>query len=184
MANNDAPFGFNPIGKLGGGTSPAMNSYKALANYATEMFQGDIVKIDEAEGDVQLFAIAGGGTDATNAIGVIWGSNFDDATGKPTFKNTRPASQKATVFVYDDPYQQFEIQGDGASAETDISKKADVALGTGNSSTGVSATELDSSDIGTGSNLRINGFSNKEGRNSVGSANVIYNVTINEHKFK
>ena len=76
MANNDAPFGFNPIGKLGGGTSPAMNSYKALANYATEMFQGDIVKIDEAEGDVQLFAIAGGGTDATVAVVMNFGYGF------------------------------------------------------------------------------------------------------------
>ena len=72
----------------------------------------------------------------------------------------------------------------GASAETDVSKTADVTLGTGNSITGVSATELDSSDIGTGANLRINSFSTKNGRNKVGDNNIVYNVTINEHKFK
>jgi len=184
MANIDAPFGLSPIGKIGGGTDPAMNSYTAFANYATIISQGDVVKIDEAEGDVQIFAAGGGGTDATNAIGVFWGSSFDDSDGKPTFKNTRPASQLAEVFVYDDPYQMFEVQGDGASAQTDISNHADLAVVAGSTITGVSNSELDSSDIGTGNNLRIVGFSKKEGRDEVGSANIVYNVLINEHKYK
>ena len=183
MANLDAPFGLAPIGKIGGGTDPAINSYSALAGYATIMSQGDVVKMDEGTGGVQLFAAAGGGTDATDAIGVFWGSTFDDSTGKPTFKNTRPASQAATVFVYDDPYQMFEVQGDGASAQTDISKHADVAVVAGSTVTGVSNSELDSSDIGTGNNLRIVGFSDKEGRNEVGSDNIVYKVLITEHKY-
>jgi len=155
-----------------------------LLGYATIISQGDVVKIDEAEGDVQLFAAANGGTDATNAIGVFWGSSFDDSDGKPTFKNTRPASQLAEVFVYDDPYQMFEVQGDGASAQTDVTKHADISVVAGSSITGVSKSELDSSDIGTGNNLRIVGFSKKEGRDEVGSANIVYNVTITEHKYK
>jgi hypothetical protein len=187
MANLDAPFGLSPIGKIGGGTDPAMNSYTAFANYATIISQGDVVKIDEAEGDVQLFAANGGGTDATNAIGVFWGSSFTDSNGKPTFKNTRPASQLAEVFVYDDPYQMFEVQGDsvgGNSAVTDISKTADMIVAAGSTITGVSNTELDTSDIGTGANLRIVGFSKKEGRGEVGAAHTVYNVLINEHKYK
>tara|TARA_B100000902_G_scaffold205698_1_gene196089 strand:+ start:263 stop:817 length:555 start_codon:yes stop_codon:yes gene_type:complete len=184
MANLDAPFGLSPIGKIGGGTDPAMNSYTAFANYATLISQGDIVKVDEAEGDVQMFAAGDGGTDATNAIGVFWGSSFTDSNGKPTFKNTRPASQLAEVFVYDDPYQMFEVQGDGASAQTDVTKHADISVVAGSSITGVSKSELDSSDIGTGNNLRIVGFSKKEGRDEVGSANIVYNVTITEHKYK
>lgn len=184
MANIDAPFGLSPIGKIGGGTDPAMNSYTAFANYADIISQGDVVKVDEAEGDVQLFAAANGGTDATNAIGVFWGSSFTDSTGKPTFKNTRPASQLAEVFVYDDPYQMFEVQGDGASAQTDVTKHADISVVAGSTITGVSKSELDSSDIGTGNNLRIVGFSKKEGRDEVGSANIVYNVTITEHKYK
>ena len=183
MANLDAPFGLSPIGKIGGGTDPAMNKYTAFADYASIISQGDVVKIDEAGGDVQLFAANGGGTDATNAIGVFWGSSFDDSDGKPTFKNTRPASTLADVFVYDDPYQMFEVQGDGASAQTDISKHADVAVVAGSTVTGVSNSELDSSDIGTGNNLRIVGFSDKEGRNDVGSDNIVYKVLITEHKY-
>ena len=184
MANLDAPFGLSPIGKIGGGTDPAMNSYKAFANYATIISQGDVVKVDEAEGDVQLFVASEGGTDATNAVGVFWGSSFDDSDGKPTFKNTRPASQLADVFVYDDPYQMFEVQGDGASAQADITKHADLAIAAGSTVTGVSNTELDSSDIGTGNNVRIVGFSKKQGRSDVGSDNIVYNVTITEHKYK
>ena len=45
MANIDAPFGLAPIGKIGGGTDPAMNSYSALAGYATLISQGDVVKL-------------------------------------------------------------------------------------------------------------------------------------------
>ena len=86
--------------------------------------------------------------------------------------------------MYDDPYQMFEVQGDGASAQTDVTKHADISVVAGSSITGVSKSELDSSDIGTGNNLRIVGFSKKEGRDEVGSANIVYNVTITEHKYK
>ena len=64
MANIDAPFGLAPIGKIGGGTDPAINSYSALAGYATIMSQGDVVKMDEGTGGVQNFAAAGGGTES------------------------------------------------------------------------------------------------------------------------
>ena len=65
MANLDAPFGLSPIGKIGGGTDPAMNSYKAFANYATIISQGDVVKVDEAEGDVCLLYTSPSPRDAT-----------------------------------------------------------------------------------------------------------------------
>ena len=60
---------------------------------------------------------------------------------------------------------------------------ADVVVGTGATATGVSAMELDSSDIGTGANLVIIGFSGKIGRSEVGSANAVYKVLINEHLY-
>ena len=103
---------------------------------------------------------------------------------KPTFKNNSAASGNGAVadaFVYDDPHQVFEIQGDGASAQTDVMQTADVVVGSGSTVTGVSAMELDSTDIGTGANLVIIGFSGKIGRSEVGSANAVYKVLINEH---
>ena len=52
------------IGKIGGGTDPAMNKYTAFADYASIISQR-CRKNREAGGDVQLFAANGGGTDAT-----------------------------------------------------------------------------------------------------------------------
>ena len=189
MANIDAPFGFSPEGKIGGGTSPASTDYPALAGYATLMSQGDCVIINESTGGVQLGAAADLNTAATAAIGVFWGSNYDDSDGKPTFKNTRPASQAATCFVDDDPYQVFEIQGDDSTgsqvaAVTDLSKTADMIVAAGSATTGVSNTELDVSTIGSTANLHIVGFSTTPGRNDNTAGNCVYKVLINEHKFK
>ena len=186
MANLDAPFGFNPLGKIGGGTASADSAYPALAGYATLISQGDLVIIDEGTGGVQNGAANALHTDATAAIGIFWGSNFDDSNGKPNFKNTRPASQAATCFVYDDPYQVFEIQGDTATAAavTDLSKTGDMVVAAGTAATGVSNTELDVSTIGSDANLRIVGFSTAVGRNDNTAIHCVYNVLINEHKFK
>ena len=62
MANLDAAFGMNPIGKIGGGTASAANSYITLSSYGVALFQGDAVRIAEGGGDVVLFAAADGGT--------------------------------------------------------------------------------------------------------------------------
>jgi len=179
MANIDAAMGLNPVGKIGSGPPQKMNEYKIASNEANAIFQGDMVQPDS--GNIQQ-----AGTGTTN-IGVFWGCKFDDATtNKPTFKNQSVAGGNGAVadaFVYDDPYQVFEVQGDGASAQTDVMQTADVVVGTGSTTTGVSAMELDSSDIGTGANLMIIGFSGKEGRSEVGSANIVYNVLINEHLY-
>lgn len=186
MANLDAAFGMNPIGKIGGGTASAMNSYITLANYATALFQGDAVKIDETEGDVQLFAAADGGTDATNCIGVFWGCNYDDSTtGKPIFSNQKAASLATTCFVYDDPYQVFEIQDAGSGAQTDISQTSDISAGAGSTTTGVSGAEAVgfATSAAGNDNLRCVGFTKKVGRNAFG-ANTVAEVLINEHKYK
>lgn len=185
MANLDAPFGMNPLGKIGGGTASAANSYPTISGYAVALFQGDPVGIAEGGGDVVLFVKTAGGTDATNCIGVFWGCNYDDATtGKPIFSNQKAASIATTCFVYDDPYQVFEIQGDAASNILDLSKLGDIAATAGDSTTGVSKTEADSANWGTGANIRVVGFSKKVGRNDVGAVNLVYDVLINEHKYK
>ena len=58
-----------------------------------------------------------------------------------------------------------------------------MAVVAGSTVTGVSNSELDSSDIGTGNNLRIVEHYNQEGRNEVGSDNIVYKVLITEHKY-
>ena len=179
MANIDAAFGLNPVGSISGGANQKLNEYKIASNEANAIFQGDMVQPDS--GNIQQ-----AGTGTTN-IGVFWGCKVEDATtNKPTFKNNSAAGGNGAVadaFVYDDPHQVFEVQGDGASAQSDVMQTADVVVGTGSTTTGVSAMELDSSDIGTGANLMIIGFSGKTGRSEIGSANAVYKVLINEHLY-
>ena len=182
MANLNAPFGLNPVGSISGGANQKLNEYKIASNETNAIFQGDMVQPDS--GNIQQ-----AGTGTTN-IGVFWGCKFDDATtNKPNFKNQSVAGGNGAVadaFVYDDPHQVFEVQGDGASAQTDVMQTADVVVGTGSTATGVSGMTLDSAGpagIGAGANLMIIGFSNKEGRSEIGSDNAVYNVLINEHLY-
>ena len=177
MANTDSPMGFNPVGKIGSGPSQKAAEYD-VTNDA--IFQGDAVQI---AGNSGVLTQAGTGT--TN-VGVFWGCNFDDSTGKPAFKNQSAAGQASKAFVYDDPYQVFELQGDSGtnSAQTDIGRTADIVVGTGNTTNGISGMELDASDIGTGANVRIIGFSGNSSRNEIGVANTLYEVLIAEHLYK
>tara|TARA_R110000851_G_scaffold270097_1_gene422751 strand:+ start:65 stop:589 length:525 start_codon:yes stop_codon:yes gene_type:complete len=174
MSNLDAPSGFNPVGKIGSGPASKMSEYNVTSD---DIFQGDIVKL--ASG-----VIVQGAAADTAFVGVFWGANYDDSTGKPVFVNQIAAGQAAVCFVYDDPYQVFEIQGDGASAQTDIGDTADIVVAAGNTTNGISGMELDSSDIGTGINLRIVNYSKNPARSDIGSANLLYEVLINEHLYK
>tara|TARA_B100001996_G_scaffold377530_1_gene360286 strand:- start:44 stop:583 length:540 start_codon:yes stop_codon:yes gene_type:complete len=179
MANIDAPMGFNPVGKIGSGPPQKAGSYQITDDV---IFQGDAVQIASNTG---VLTQAGVGT--TN-VGVFWGCNFDDSTGKPQFKNQSAAGQASEAFVYDDPYQVFELQGKSGvnSAQTDVGRKADIVVGTGSTTNGVSGMELDTGTFATGAdiNCTVIGFSGNPARNAVGEAHTLYEVLINEHMYK
>ena len=176
MANLNAPFGLNPVGKIGSGPSQKMSEYK-VTNDA--IFQGDPVAL----GSGVIAQCAAGAA----ACGVFWGANYDDSDGKPQFRNNVPASQAATAFVYDDPYQVFEVQGDdgggAVSAQTNVGAKANYVIDTDGVNNGVSGYQLDTSNIGSGADMMITGFSTKEGRNELGAANIVYTVLIDNHLY-
>ena len=126
---------------------------------------------------------------ATAAVGVFNGCFYTDpTTGKPTFSNYYPGSVnitqgKITADVLDDPNQMFLIQNDGTSAATNYGLNADIVIGTGSTTTGVSANELDTSSIATTAalNLKIIGLWDVP-NNAVG-ANAVVVVKINEHLY-
>ena len=97
----------------------------------------------------------------TAAVGVFNGCNYiDPTTGKPTFSNYYPGSVNITqgkivADVLDDPNQLFVIQADEDVVQADFGKNADVTVGTGSTTTGVSAMELDSSTIATTAALNL-----------------------------
>ena len=125
----------------------------------------------------------------TAAVGVFNGCFYTDpTTGKPTFSNFYPGSVNITqgkivADVLDDPSQLFIIQHDGTSAATDYGKNADIVVGTGSTTTGVSANELDTSTVATTAalNLKVVGLWDVPG-NAVGEFAVVV-VKINEHLY-
>jgi len=112
----------------------------------------------------------------------------DPTTGKPTFSNYYPGSVnitqgKITADVLDDPNQMFLIQNDGTSAATDYGKNADIVIGTGSTTTGVSANELDTSSIATTAALNLKVIGLWDVPNNAVGANAVVVVKINEHLY-
>jgi len=185
MANQDAAFGLRPLKTVGQqDDSTGFASYWIDAGDASVMYQGSLV-LATAAGYVDI-AGAGG---ALN-LGAFWGCFYvDPTTLKPTFKNyypgsiTPPSSKDVEAFVYDSPYQMFEVQSaaTGASSQADIFSTCDIASNGGNTTNGVSS--LESADaFGAGpAQLKVLGVSRDPANNDITAANVNWRVQIAEH---
>jgi len=185
MANQDAAFGLRPLKTVGQqDDSTGMSSYWIDAGDASVMYQGSLV-LATAAGYVDI-AGAGG---ALN-LGAFWGCFYvDPTTLKPTFKNyypgsiTPPSSKDVEAFVYDSPYQMFEVQSaaTGASSQADIFSTCDIASNGGSTTNGVSS--LESADaFGAGpAQLKVLGVSRDPANNDITAANVNWRVQICEH---
>ena len=173
MANIDAPFGFRPSGKVGGNPdNGALSQYTILDGESSTMFQGDMVEfasggvIDAAPGDTGLM--------------VFNGIQYDDpTTGKPTFKNQYDGvdlNKNIDCFVYDDPYQVYEAQGDTGTALTQamvgtyMDHEEDAS---GNTTTAISGDEVDAGTSSTTlTGVKFLGIAKKPG-NSLGTNTII-----------
>lgn len=161
-AASDTPFGAIPTG-----VTYAPRAYRKDAA-ASRVFPGDFV-ILENDGNV---AVASAGS---RLLGVA---------AEPSAN----ATADTEVLVYDHPDQLFAIQDDSDTtnvAETNIGNNADIVATTGDTTTGRSLHELDSSSAGTGTaQLRIVALHPIE----TGFASAAGNprrwiVRINEHEF-
>ena len=183
MANVDKAFGLRPLGNLSASGSQKQFGYEIADNQAGAIFQGDLVTVYDG------YLVQFDPSAHTAAVGVFNGCNYiDPTTGKPTFSNYYPGSVNITqgkivADVMDDPNQLFIIQNDGTSAAANYGKNADVVVGTGSTTTGVSAMELDTSSIANTAalNLKIVGLWDVP-NNAVG-ANAVVVVKINEHLY-
>jgi len=185
MANQDAAFGLRPLKTVGQqDDSTGFSSYWIDAGEASLMYQGSLV-LGTTTGYVDISGL----TDVLN-LGAFWGCFYvDPTTLKPTFKNyypggiTPPSSKDVEAFVYDSPYQMFEIQSaaTGASAQADIFMTCDLASNGGGTTNGISTAE--SADaFGAGpAQLKVLGVSRDPANDEIGSANVNWRVQICEH---
>jgi len=186
MANQDAAFGLRPLKTIGQqDDSTGMSSYWIDAGDASVIYQGSLAGSP---------ATGTGYVDLQTAglelnLGAFWGCFYNDPTTlKPTFKNyypgsiTPPGSKDIEAFVYDSPYQMYEVQSDNASAsaQADIFKCADIAGTSGSTLNGVSSMELGDSTLGASGQLKIIGVSRDPKNNDITQANVNWRVQVSE----
>ena len=186
--NKNAAFGLRPVGTLSGSNNLQTNEYFIADNEASSMFQGDpIIQQASNTGFVDI-----GATGSTTNIGVLNGVliDVDPSTGKPKFANhytqTNITRGKIRAFLFDDPYMKYEIQGDSGtnSDVTDRHEVADYVNQGTESANGVSACELDMSDLAaTDGSLKIIALSTDPDNSDLGKENHNYVVIFNEHQF-
>lgn len=181
MANVDQPAGFRFVRRLGGG-SCTIERFFIPATDSTAVFLGDAVKSAgsaDADGVRTVAQAAAGNT----ILGVVVGfePNRDDLT-----KQYRPASTARYVYVNTDPYAVYAIQEDSDTstlAAADVGNNCDIVVGTGSTTTGMSAMEIDSSTKNTTTaQVRLLALSQKSD-NAIGT-NAEWEVMINEHEYK
>jgi hypothetical protein len=186
MANVDKAYGLRPMGNLSATGAQKQYGYLIADSQAGAIFQGDLVTI------VGGFIVRFDATVHTVAVGVFNGCNYVDPTsGKPTWSNYYPGSVnittgQITADVVDDPNQLFTIQADEDIVQADFGKNAAIAYTAGNTITGVSGTELDSSTIANtnaaGLVLKLVGL-NTLPTNELGSNFTQVIVKINKHLY-
>ena len=204
MANIDAPSGLRPVRHLDGRSwNGSTRMYLVPSGDGTALFVGDAVKSGGSAGaagtvvngiDVEGMqtVIQAAATDAL-IVGVVVGflPNPDNLMLK-----YRVASTNRIALVCDDPTVVFEIQEDSVTntlVADDIGENADLIVGAGNTTTGMSGMELDSGDHKTATaQLRILGLvkrpDNNMGDNATSASSTYVNgkweVLINEHAYK
>ena len=182
MANVDKPFGLKALGNLSATGAQKQYGYTIADNQAGAIYQGDLVTV--YDGYLVQFDPA----THTAAVGVFNGCFYNDpTTNKPTWKNYYPGSVNVTIGqiqadVIDDPSQLFIIQAASSVTQAHVGWNADVSVGTGNATTGVSGMELAGTPAKTAAlDLKIVGLYNVPG-NEFGT-NAVVVVKINQHLY-
>jgi hypothetical protein len=186
MANQVEKFGLRPYRKLDG--TPlvgAQNRYTIASNYATAIFQGDLV-IPVTGGNIERYP----GNTSTAVVGVFNGVFYTDpTTQKPTFKNYYPGSVAAsdiTAFVVDDPDAVFLVDADATFARADLFQNYSLTAVSGNTKTGNSLQQLDVSESGTNATFIVQAIdiSQDPDNSDTSSANANILVRINNHFYR
>ena len=186
MANQVEKFGLRPYRKLDG--TPlvgAQNRYTIASNYATAIFQGDLV-IPVTGGNIERYP----GNTSTAVVGVFNGVFYTDpTTQKPTFKNYYPGSVAAsdiTAFVVDDPDAVFLVDADATFARADLFQNYSLTAVSGNTATGNSLQQLDVSESGTNATFVVQAIdiSQDPDNSDTSSANANILVRINNHFYR
>lgn len=181
MANVNGPSGFRPVKHAGGGTGNRTQRYHIASGYGTQITSGDAVIPTTTSKN-----IIRGGSGTVRLQGVFKNCFYlDPNQADPQYNRIWPAAQVtlganlADCWVYDDPATIFEGQCDGAFTLANIGFLADLTLGTGSTLTKISADQVASATIGSGTTVKILDYVNAPD-NSVG-ANARLWLQISNH---
>ena len=162
MANTDKPSGFKPVGYLSGAPwNGEMTVYYVPSTDGTAIFKGDLVGLAGSADDTGKYPTIQQYTAAdTQSLGVAWAFSTVDpqiaADPSDLTQFYRPASTAMYVYVIDSPFVVYEIQedsGGGSVAAASVGLNCEVIVGSGNTTTGLSAMELDTSEVATTATL-------------------------------
>ena len=188
-----AGFGLRPVRHLSGAPyNGQFKEYVHLAADSAAIFVGSPVLFagsqaaSGAESQYKKLPVVQIGTAGAALCGVCVGV-------KPvTFDSVRhcAASTLRTIYVADDPKLIFEIQEDatgGAIADASVGLNANHTAESGNTSTGQSTVELDSSDVATDTTGQLKIMRLVEKPNNVAGATTapltLWEVMIGEHQW-
>ena len=136
MSTVDTPSGFKPFGEF---SRPLVPFQPIASNYATALAVGDAVTL--SSGNVQQ-------SSATDTIDGIIIALYD-SNGLACSQGYSPASTAGYATLCTDHNQLWVIQSDGVGSDlaaTDVGKTYKTTVGTIDSTTGISAFELDASE--------------------------------------
>ena len=192
MSATSAPRGLKPIGLLGG--MPFAGSTREFlinSGYATAIFNGDVVGLaDTANSTDDGYLVREAVASEVNPIGVFLGCSYTDPnTNQLTFSQYYPGSITASdikAVVSVNPFTLYEVQADGAIAQTQLGMTADlVQTQAGSTVTGNSGIQLDASTASVGGECwKIVDFVERVG-STIGDAktDVIVMMNQTEHAF-
>ena len=184
MANIDSAFGLIPVAHVGQtDNNGGQTQYSIGDTQSTAIFTGDPVKY-KSDGTVEV-ATAG-----DPVVGVFGGCFYTDpTTSKPTWSPYFPAALApgdAKAFIWDNPMQTFIVQQDSVVSNllaANLNENANLIFNAGNTTTGVSGVEIDSSsaDVTAALQVRLIDFYATPSNNTTAN-NSVFVVKINNHK--
>jgi hypothetical protein len=160
MANTSAPFGFQLAGTLDGTVGSLGQQTRLIANgYTTPIYSGDPV-VSKDTGYIQVL-VAGS---ATPAAGIFAGCTYlNTSLGRTVWSPSWPgsgATGDVTAYVITNTNATFLVQATTTAGQTavpitiaDIGNNIDIAIGTGNTTTGQSGASVNTYTIGTTNTL-------------------------------
>lgn len=187
--NRDNPNGLIPVGTMSGAPwTGKLRKVTILAADNTDTFIGDLVKLSpnaSADGYTPAVAQAAAGD---YAVGVLH-SLDPDFTDEGTLSqvNYRRASTLRTGHVIWGDDVLYSMQEDSVVstlAATDAGTNADVIVGSGDTATGLSGMEIDSSSAGTANTLqlRLHHVEEKVGNKLGDNARWIVSLNLNNDR--